>query len=65
MALEAVEACDVEVAVRIADGRVEVVGASSCAVYDLSGRRMPEGVRLTRGVYVVVADGVARRVSIR
>lgn len=35
------------------------------AVYDLSGRQIPEGTSLTRGIYIIKKGGITRKIQIK
>lgn len=49
--------------VKVVDGRIETEGGH--AVYDISGRLMPNGRRLPAGIYVVTTTGGQEKVMIR
>lgn len=35
------------------------------AIYDLSGRQIPEGTSLTRGIYIIKKGGITRKIQIK
>lgn len=51
--------------VRVVGSHIEVDGAPSYEVYNLSGRKVPASSSLTPGVYIVVANGESQKVLVK
>ena len=51
--------------IRVIDNSIIVDGASQYVIYDISGKKLGMVGSLERGVYIVVADGISRKVVIR
>lgn len=58
---------DGEPYVIVSEGRIDVAGASSVAVYDLEGKLAgaSDSVSVAPGIYIVKADGISRKVVVR
>lgn len=56
---------EAKMVIRVINNSIIVDGASQYAIYDISGKKLGMVGSLERGVYIVVADGISRKVVIR